>query len=126
MCGLKIKNPHLKIVNLTVRQVLVRVVLIWMILHHQVVVNLNVKQNKMGKVTLEFDSVEEATEIRDALDGYKWKLAVWDLDQKLRETTKYGASMIGNDGAADEEWAVAERVRDLIREFLSDYNLEME
>lgn len=80
----------------------------------------------MGKVTLEFDSVEEATEIRDALDGYKWKLAVWDLDQKLRETTKYGASMIGNDGAADEEWAVAERVRDLIREFLSDYNLEME
>ncbi len=81
----------------------------------------------MGKVTLEFDSVEEATEIRDALDGYKWKLAVWDLDQKLRETTKYGASMIGTkDGAGNEEFAVAERVRDLIREYLSDYNLEME
>jgi hypothetical protein len=81
----------------------------------------------MGKVTLEFDTVEEATEIRDALDGYKWKLAVWDLDQKLRETTKYGASMIGaKDGAGNEEFAVAERVRDLIREYLSDYNLEME
>jgi len=127
MCGLKIKNLHLKIVNLTVRQVLVYVELIWMILRHQVVVSQNVKQNKMGKVTLEFDSVEEATEIRDALDGYKWKLAVWDLDQKLRETTKYGASMIGTkDGAGNEEFAVAERVRDLIREYLSDYNLEME
>jgi hypothetical protein len=80
----------------------------------------------MAKVIIEFDSVDEQEYLRDSLDGYKWKLAVWDLDQKLRETTKYGASMIGNDGAADEEWAVAERVRDLIREFLSDYNLEME
>ena len=80
----------------------------------------------MGKVILEFDSVEEATEIRDAIDGYKWKLAVWDLDQKLRETTKYGASMIGNhNGASAEEHDVAEKVRDLIREFLADYNLEL-
>ena len=81
----------------------------------------------MGKVILEFDSIEEATEIRDALDGYKWKLAVWDLDQKLRDTNKYGASLIGTKGGASaEEQDVAEKVRDLIREFLSDYNLEME
>jgi hypothetical protein len=81
----------------------------------------------MAKVTIEFDAVEEAQDIRDALDGYKWKLAVWDLDQKLRETTKYGASMIGTkDGASEEEQNVAEKVRDLIREFLSDYNLEIE
>jgi hypothetical protein len=81
----------------------------------------------MGKVTIEFDTVEEAQDIRDALDGYKWKLAVWDLDQKLRDTTKYGASLIGTkDGASDEEFEIAEKVRDLIREYLSDYNLEME
>jgi hypothetical protein len=84
-------------------------------------------QNKMGKVTIEFDTVEEAQDIRDALDGYKWKLAVWDLDQKLRDTTKYGASLIGTKpGASAEEQDVAEKVRDLIRECLSDYNLEME
>jgi hypothetical protein len=84
-------------------------------------------QNKMGKVTIEFDTVEEAQDIRDALDGYKWKLAVWDLDQKLRDTTKYGASLIGTKpGASAEEQDVAEKVRDLIREYLSDYNLEME
>jgi hypothetical protein len=81
----------------------------------------------MGKVILEFDSIEEAQEIRDALDGYKWKLAVWNLDQKLRETTKYGASLIGTKpGASVEEQDVVEKVRDLIREYLSDYNLEME
>ena len=81
----------------------------------------------MGKVILEFDSIEEATEIRDALDGYKWKLAVWNLDQKLRDTTKYGASLISTKTiASEEEQDVAEKVRDLIREFLSDYNLEME
>jgi hypothetical protein len=81
----------------------------------------------MGKVTIEFDTVEEAQDIRDALDGYKWKLAVWDLDQKLRDTTKYGASLIGTKpGASVEEQDVAEKVRDLIREYLSDYNLEME
>ena len=81
----------------------------------------------MGKVTIEFDTVEEAQDIRDALDGYKWKLAVWDLDQKLRDTTKYGASLIGTKpGASVEEQDVAEKVRDLIREYLSDYNLKME
>jgi hypothetical protein len=81
----------------------------------------------MGKVTIEFDTVEEAQEIRDALDGYKWKLAVWDLDQKLRDTTKYGVSLIGTKpDASEEEQDVAEKVRDLIRECLSDYNLKME
>jgi hypothetical protein len=81
----------------------------------------------MGKVTIEFDTVEEAQDIRDALDGYKWKLAVWDLDQKLRETTKHGVSLIGTkDGASDEEFNITDKLRNLIREILSDYNLKME
>jgi len=42
------------------------------------------------KVTIEFDGDEEKDELRTALDGYKWKGAVWDIDQKLREITKYG------------------------------------
>jgi hypothetical protein len=43
----------------------------------------------MGKIILEFDSLEEADDARDALDGYKWKLAVWDIDQELRKSIKY-------------------------------------
>ena len=30
------------------------------------------------KITLEFDSIEEQDDARVALDGYKWKMAMWD------------------------------------------------
>jgi len=81
----------------------------------------------MGKVTIEFDTVEEATEIREALDGYKWKGAMWSLDQKLRGTTKYGTSLINTKNSANsEEIEIAEVIRELIRECLSEYNLKLE
>jgi hypothetical protein len=81
----------------------------------------------MGKVTIEFDTVEEATEIREALDGYKWKGAMWNLDQKLRGTTKYGTSLINTkNSATSEEVEIAEKLRELIRECLSEYNLKLE
>jgi len=40
------------------------------------------------KVTLEFDGEEGGDEIQVALDGYKWKNAMWELDQELRKVTK--------------------------------------
>ena len=45
----------------------------------------------MSKITIEFDGEEEAVDARLALDGYKWKGAMWDLDQELRAVTKYGS-----------------------------------
>ena len=81
----------------------------------------------MGKVIIEFDTTEEATDIRDALDGYKWRLAIYDLHQKLRDTTKYGVSLINTKQVASgEEQNVVEKVRELIKEILSDYNLKIE
>ncbi len=79
----------------------------------------------MATVTLKFDSVEEQDEIQSALNGYKWKLAMWDLDQELRNTTKYGKSHIKHDGteACSIEDAVAERYREMIREIISSYGL---
>ena len=56
----------------------------------------------MGKVILEFDSVEEQDDIKSALDGYKWRLAMWDLDQELRKTTKHGQSVIDKTKEATE------------------------
>ena len=44
------------------------------------------------KVIIEYE-FEEQDDARVALDGYKWKLAMWDLDQTLRSTTKHGVSM---------------------------------
>ena len=39
--------------------------------------------------TLTFKLPEEADEHRDAVNGSKWKLAMWDLDQLLRDKLKY-------------------------------------
>ena len=76
------------------------------------------------KITLEFDSFEEGDDARTALDGYKWKLAMWDLDQLLRGATKYGA--IDNREATPEESDMADKVREYIRDILNDYNLKLE
>jgi hypothetical protein len=78
----------------------------------------------MGKVILEFDSVEEQDDIQSALNGYKWKLAMWDLDQELRKTTKYGQSVLSREGEASElEQDIAEKYRELLREALTSYGL---
>jgi hypothetical protein len=78
----------------------------------------------MGKIILEFNSEEEGNDARVALDGYKWKLAMWDLDQKLRSATKYG--VIDNREATSEEQDMADKVRDFIRDILNDYNLNLD
>ena len=81
----------------------------------------------MGKITLEFDSEEEQNEARVALDGYKWKNAMWELDQKLRNTTKYAQSVIHRESEADEfEQDVAEKYREMIREILHENNLNLD
>lgn len=81
----------------------------------------------MAKIILEFDSVEEGEDARNALNGYKWKLAMWDLDQKLRSITKYGASVITpNTSATGVEQDVADKLREEIREILNGYNLNLE
>ena len=78
----------------------------------------------MGKIILEFDSEEERDDARTALDAYKWKGAVWDLDQKLREITKYG--YVDKKEATEEERALAEKLRQELRGILEDYNLNLD
>jgi DNA-binding IclR family transcriptional regulator len=81
----------------------------------------------MGKIILEFDSQEEANEARTALDGYKWQHAMWELDQKLRQTTKYGVSVIHSESEAPEfEQDIAEKYREMIRDILNNSNLKLD
>ena len=81
----------------------------------------------MGKIIIEFDSVEESQDARVALDAMKWKMAMWDLDQILRSTVKHGMSIIEpNKQASDIEIDVADKVRELIRDVLSDAGLNLE
>lgn len=75
----------------------------------------------MGKVVLEFDSIEEQTEIMDALNGYKWRMAMDELDQHLRAVVKYE-----KDNPTEEQMDFADNLRDTIREILSSYQLTFE
>ena len=78
----------------------------------------------MGKIILEFDSVEEQSDVRSALDGYKWKNAMWELDQLLRSTTKY--AVFEKRAATAAEQDMADKLRDAIREILNEHNLNLE
>ena len=81
----------------------------------------------MSKIILEFDGVEEQDDARTALDGYKWKLAMWDLDQLLRSTTKYDVSLLKhNEHASEVEYEVAEKLREKIGDILEGYNLGLD
>ena len=82
----------------------------------------------MGKVILEFDSIEDQDDIKSAMDGYKWKLAMYDLDQELRKTTKYCQSAIKHDGteASDIEIEIAEKYREILRDILWGYKLMLD
>lgn len=74
----------------------------------------------MAKVTIEFDSVDEKEYIRPALDGYKWKLTVYEIDQYLRNELKY------NEKLSNFEVKFAEKTREQIREILKDYSLNLD
>lgn len=80
--------------------------------------------NNMGKIILEFDSFEEKDDVRDALDGYKWKLAVWDIDQHLRSAVKYGS--YNNRQATEEEREFADKLREDIRDILNGYGIQLD
>jgi hypothetical protein len=81
----------------------------------------------MSKIILEFDGVEEYQEAKLAMDAMNWKLAVWDIDQKLRQTTKYGVSILHNDKvASDIEIEIAEKYREEIGQIIHKYSLNLD
>ena len=43
----------------------------------------------MAKVTIEFDSVEDAEELRITMNAVGWYAVVHELDQKLRSMAKH-------------------------------------
>ena len=68
------------------------------------------------KITLEFDDMDEA---RDAMDGVRWRTAMWELDQELRSSVKYDDSLSG------EVTEAYDKLREKIREILMDSNLKL-
>jgi hypothetical protein len=72
----------------------------------------------MAKVTFEFDLVEEREDIDYALNGLKYSMVIYELDQYYRSIYKYSEK--------GEEIEMAEQVRNKIREIMNDNNLIME
>jgi hypothetical protein len=72
----------------------------------------------MPKVILEFDSFDEAEELKIALDGAKWKNVVWKLDQYLHNKIKYTP-----DTMTDEALKELEKVSSELSEIIHDNKL---
>ena len=71
----------------------------------------------MAKVTLEFNTDEEREDMETAINGWKWKMLVWDLDQYLRGELKY------NDKLTGEAYEAVEKIREVLHELKSESGL---
>lgn len=72
------------------------------------------------KVIIEFTDEDAVSDAQVALDGSKWKFAMWELDQHLRNEVKY------NEKLSSEVSEAYEKLREELREILSANNLLME
>ncbi len=69
----------------------------------------------MAKVILEFDSFEDADEIKDCMNGSKWHMLVTEFDNYYRNIYKHSDN--------EEDVEMAEKVRYKLRELLDDHEL---
>lgn len=60
----------------------------------------------MAKVTIEFDSVEDAEELRITMNAVGWYAVVHELDQKLRSMAKH------------EDLEYAQDIREMLHEIM--------
>jgi hypothetical protein len=70
------------------------------------------------KAILEFNLDEERHRFEDAIDGWKWKCIVSELDNELRARTKYAC-----DETPDEVIEALIKMRYFLRELLNEEGL---
>ena len=70
----------------------------------------------MSKVILEFNMPEEEREAQFALQGESYACVLKNLDQKLRDITKYENNPFGGGEATKEQIELAEQIRQYLRE----------
>jgi len=72
------------------------------------------------KAILEFNLPDEQSDFDNAVDGYKWSLVAWELDQHLRSKLKY------NDKLTEEQYDTYQEIRDKLWDILGDKNLSFD
>ena len=74
----------------------------------------------MAKVTIEYDFNEEREEMESAINGWKWKMVVWEFDQRMRAIYKY------EDNHTQEVYDMIEKLREELRDMLIGLGLDMD
>jgi len=74
----------------------------------------------MAKVILEFDPNEDRDDMESAINGWKWKMLVWDLDQHLRSELKYNQKITG------EIYEALEKVREHLHALKNESGLTLD
>jgi hypothetical protein len=72
------------------------------------------------KAILEFDLTEERAEFDMAVNGYKFSLVAYYLDQHLRGLIKYPP-----DNQSEDTYKALQETRDKLHQLLNEYNLEV-
>ena len=75
----------------------------------------------MAKVILEFDPIEDREDMESAINGWKWKMLVWELDQHLRSELKYNPDKLTN-----ETYEALEKLREKLHELKSESGLSLD
>lgn len=72
------------------------------------------------KATLVYNLPDEQEEFQDAVNGAKWKYAMWVMDSELRALIKYAP-----DSMPDLEHETYEKVRESLHRILNENDLTL-
>jgi hypothetical protein len=81
---------------------------------------IKVLKKDMAKVILEFDPFEDREDMESAINGWKWKMLVWDLDQHLRSELKYNEKVVG------EVYEALEKLREQLHGLKNESGLTLD
>lgn len=74
----------------------------------------------MAKMTIEFDTVEDQHEMEMCLNGSKWCLVAWELDQYFRSRIKY------ENDISEDAYNAVEEARGKLRELMQENGVTFE
>lgn len=74
----------------------------------------------MAKVTIEFDSIEDKDDMEWCLNGMKWYLVAWELDQYFRSLMKY------ENDISEDAYNAVEAARGKLRELMQENGVTFE
>ena len=81
---------------------------------------MNIKNN-MPKAILEFDLNGEQYEFEQAVNASKYRSVLWDLDQFLRNKTKYPS-----EDTTEEQLAIYYTLRDELHNLMEENNVTLD